>query len=293
MPQSGGNLSAKSPYILTAPWLTRESVVRQGAVLDMRRASISKVLFQYCAVISVACATLGGAYAVGPDTASVPPADPAPCLAAISANDDEKIVGECGALIDNEKTAKSDRLKALIARARVFTRKEQLERAIADYDVALRLDPAQADLLDSRGELWWKKGDRPKALADFGAAIKANPDHPTARGNYKRLAQELERLGALMAVAGKPSFNCATARRPVEKAICANPELANLDRQINAVNTKVVRDATADSPRAGRALQQEQDAFLSQRNASFGRPDYDLQKAMRERLDHLLTIERQ
>jgi uncharacterized protein len=96
-----------------------------------------------------------------------------------------------------------------------------------------------------------------------------------------------------MAVAGKPSFNCATARRPVEKAICGNPELANLDRQINAVNTKVVRDATADSPRAGRALQQEQDTFLSQRNAAFGRPDYDLQKAMRERLDHLLAIERQ
>jgi hypothetical protein len=59
------------------------------------------------------------------------------------------------------------------------------------------------------------------------------------------------------------------------------------------VNSKVVRDATADSPRAGRALQREQDEFLSQRNAGFGRPDYDLQKAMRERLEHLLAIERQ
>jgi uncharacterized protein len=94
-----------------------------------------------------------------------------------------------------------------------------------------------------------------------------------------------------MAVHNKPSFNCATARRPVEKAICASPELANLDRQINAVNTKVVREAASDSPRASRALQHAQDEFMARRNAGFGRPDYDLQKAMKERLDHLLAIE--
>jgi uncharacterized protein YecT (DUF1311 family) len=156
----------------------------------------------------------------------------------------------------------------------------------------LWLDPALADIHNARGELWRKKGDRPKALADFGAAIKLNPNHLAAKANYRSLAHELERLGALIAVAGKPSFNCATARRPVEKAICANPELANLDREINAVNSKVVRDATADSPRAGRALQREQDEFIARRNASFGRPDYDLQQVMRERLDHLLAVQR-
>ena len=128
-------------------------------------------------------------------------------------------------------------------------------------------------------------------MADFAAAIKLNPDHPAAKGNYKSLAQELERIGALMAVNNKPSFNCATARRAVEKAICANPELANLDREINAVHTKVVREAASDSARAGRALQREQDAFLAARNASFGRPGYDLHKAMKARLDHLLAIE--
>src|SRR5581483_1472834 len=243
-------------------------------------------------IVGVALLVSPPLHATGADTGTVPPVDPAACWAAITAGDDDKVTADCGALIDNEKTAKADRIKALVARAAVFARKDQLDRAISDYGEVLRLEP-QADIYNSRGELWWKRGDRPKALADFGAAMKLNPDHPTAKGNYKRLAEELERLGALMAVAGKPSFNCATARRPAEKAICASPELANLDRQINAVNTKVVRDATADSPRAGRALQHEQDEFLTRRNAAFGHPDYDLQKAMRERLDHLLAIERQ
>ncbi len=95
-----------------------------------------------------------------------------------------------------------------------------------------------------------------------------------------------------MAVAGEPAFNCSTAKRPVEKAICGSPDLANLDRQINAVNSKVVHDATADSPRAGRALQQQQDDFLARRNADFGKPGYDLPKVMSERLQRLLEIER-
>jgi tetratricopeptide (TPR) repeat protein len=230
--------------------------------------------------------------ATGSDPPLVPPVDPAPCFAAIAANDDDKIIAACGPLIDNEKTSKADRIKALIARADAYDRKDQADRAIGDDDAVLRLDPTLADIFNARGVLWRKKGDRPHALADFAAAIKLNPNHPAAKANYKSLAQELERLGALLAVNDKPSFNCAAARRPVEKAICTNPELANLDRQINAVNTKVVREATRDSPRAGRALQQEQDEFLTRRNAAFGRPDFDLLKAMRERLDHLLAVER-
>jgi len=207
-------------------------------------------------------------------------------MSAISASDDEKVIGDCSVLIDHEKTAKADRLKALVARGGAYGRKGEAEHAIADYDAALRLEPGQADLLNARGELWWKKGDRPKALADFGAAIKLKPDHQVARGNYRKLAQELERLGALMAVAGKPSFNCAAARRPVEKAICANPELANLDRQIHAVNIRVMREA--QSVRERQALQREQDEFVARRNADFGKPGYDLLKVMRDRLQHLL-----
>jgi tetratricopeptide (TPR) repeat protein len=231
------------------------------------------------------------ALAIGSEPGPIERVDPAPCFAAIAANDDDKIMAECGGLIDNEKSAKADRIKALIARAGVFARKDQPDRAVADYDTVLQLDPSLADIYNTRGELWWKKGDRPKALADFGAALKLNPNQEAAKKNFKSLAQELERIGALMAVAGKPSFDCANARRPVEKAICANPELANLDREINAVNTKVVRDASKDGSRAGRTMQREQDEFLAHRDAAFGRPDYDLQKAMRERLDHLLAIE--
>ena len=66
--------------------------------------------------------------------------------------------------------------------------------------MVLRFDPTLADTFNARGELWRKKGDRPRALADFGAAIKLNPRHEAARANYKSLALELERIGAQMAI---------------------------------------------------------------------------------------------
>src|SRR6267154_6204218 len=79
-------------------------------------------------------------FATGAETDKEPPIDPAPCFAAISANDDDKIASLCGALIDSDKTVKADRIKALIARAGAFSRRDQIDRAIADYDSVLRFD---------------------------------------------------------------------------------------------------------------------------------------------------------
>jgi tetratricopeptide (TPR) repeat protein len=132
--------------------------------------------------------------------------DPRLCLAAAAANDADKVIAICGPLIENEKTLKADRIKALIARAGAYDRNAQIDRAIGDYDRALQLEPTLADIFNARGELWRRKGDRPRALADFGAAIKLNPQHEAARANYKSLALELERIGAQMAIKPAPSI---------------------------------------------------------------------------------------
>ena len=251
----------------------------------MPMAHYRKLPLRSLSIVFALCAALSRA-AIGAEPARDVPVDAAPCLAAAAVSDD-KVIATCGPLIDNEKTVKADRIKALVARAGAYDRQQMVDGAIADYSAALALDGSMADVFNARGELYRRKGDRPKALADFGAALKLSPDHPAAKGNYKSLALELERVGALIATYGKPSFNCATAKRAVEKAICASAELANLDREINAANARVV-----DAAGAGRALQREQDEFLARRNASFGRSDYDLRRAMKERLEHLLAIEK-
>jgi tetratricopeptide (TPR) repeat protein len=229
------------------------------------------------------------AFATGAEPARDVQVDATPCIAAAASGDDDKTIEACGELIGNEKTARADRIKALIARAAALDRKDRPSEAIEDYDTVLRLDPTLADVFNARGELRRRRGNLPKALADFGAAIKVNLEHPAARANYKSLAQELERIGALIAVAGKPSFYCKTARRAVEKAICANRELADLDREIHAMNVRVISDAQNIDD--ARKLQREQEAYIARRNAEFGRPGYDLRKAMKKRLQDIVGVD--
>ncbi len=126
-------------------------------------------------------------------------------------------------MIDNEKTAKPDRVKALIARGALASRHDRIDQAISDYGRALQLDPSLADIFNARGELWIRQGNRPRAVQDFGAALKLNPNHEKAKANHKAMARELERIGAQMAVAGKPSFSCARAKRAVEKGDLRQP----------------------------------------------------------------------
>ena len=124
--------------------------------------------------------------------------DPAPCNAAIASEKDDDVIRVCDALIDNDKTERADRLKALLARGAAYQRLDDVDRAIVDYSDALRIDPKLADIFNTRGELYRGRGDRPRALADFSAALKLNPQHAVARANFKALALELEKIGAGM-----------------------------------------------------------------------------------------------
>jgi tetratricopeptide (TPR) repeat protein len=249
-----------------------------------------KKLLQLSGAVVLATLSLGAARAA---TGGEPPAaaqiDVAACLSATAADDMDRGGPACAAVIDNEKTAKPDLIKALIARGALLARHDQIDRAIADDSRALLLDPTLADVFNTRGELWLKKGDKPRAVQDFGAALRIDPNHEKAKVNHKAIARELERIGAQMAVAGKPSFNCAGARRPVEKAICGNRELADLDREVYAANARVLREVRNEGE--ARKLQREQDDFIARRNAGFGRPGYDLKKAMQDRLQRLNGVD--
>ncbi|MBB4372351.1 tetratricopeptide (TPR) repeat protein [Bradyrhizobium sp. cir1] len=247
-------------------------------------------LIQWSAAAVISALPVGAAHgATGGEPAAVAQVDIAPCLAATVADDMDKAATACADVIDNEKTAKSDLIKALIARGAWYARHDQIDRAIADDSRALLLDPTLADMFNARGELWLKKGDKPKAVQDFGAALKIDPNHEKAKANHKAMARELERIGAQMAVAGKPSFNCTRAARAVEKAICGNRELADLDREIYGSHLRAIREA--QSPSEVRKIQREQDAFVARRNAEFGRPGYDLKKAMQERLQQINGVD--
>ena len=216
---------------------------------------------------------------------------PRPAWRRSAANDDDKIISVCGALIDNEKTARADRIKALIARGGAYDRKDMIDRAIDDYDTRAAARSGAGRCLQRARRALAQEGRPAQGAGRFRRGDQAEPgSSPAAKANYKSLAQELERLGALMAVAGKPSFNCA--HRPArggegdlrQSGACRSRSRDQCDEYQG-------RSATPRNPRDGRALQREQDAFIARRNAEFGRPGYDLRKAMKERLQDIVGVD--
>jgi tetratricopeptide (TPR) repeat protein len=78
--------------------------------------------------------------------------------------------------------------------------KGELDRAIADYDQALRLDAKDEHAYVNRGAAWSDKGDLDRAIADYTEAIRLNPedaDPYVNRGVAWKAKGELDRAIAV------------------------------------------------------------------------------------------------
>ncbi len=74
--------------------------------------------------------------------------------------------------------------------------KGEIDKAIADYNVALRLKPDFANAHDNRGNAYRDRGEPEKALIDYDAALKLRPDDIVARYNRAHVEVELGRYAA-------------------------------------------------------------------------------------------------
>ena len=57
----------------------------------------------------------------------------------------------------------------------VWGAKNDYDRAIAEYDQAIRLGFNRAEVYNNRGNVWDRKGEKDRAIADSDAAIRLNP----------------------------------------------------------------------------------------------------------------------
>jgi tetratricopeptide (TPR) repeat protein len=158
-----------------------------------------------------------------------------------------------------------------------YQAKKDYDRAIADYDRAIKLNPGYVRAYNNRGAAWRAKDDIDKAIADYERALRIDPHMDTAAENLAALRRERDRRASVSGANSlRPSFDCDDAERAVEKAICSDPELSRLDRQID----DAYKAALAELDRRGVArLKREQRAYINRRNREFGDPDYQARDA--------------
>jgi tetratricopeptide (TPR) repeat protein len=72
--------------------------------------------------------------------------------------------------------------------------KHDVDRALADYDAAIRLDPKFLPPFNNRGLLCERRGSLDRAPADFQAVLAADPKSASAAERIKRVEQKLAML---------------------------------------------------------------------------------------------------
>jgi tetratricopeptide (TPR) repeat protein len=102
------------------------------------------------------------------------------------------------ALADYNQAIRADRAyaTAFVNRGLVWRDKNDVERAIADFSEAIRLAPRYAFAFNNRGIAFRSKGDLNRAVSDFGDAIRLDPNYALAyhnRANARRDMGDLDR----------------------------------------------------------------------------------------------------
>ena len=72
---------------------------------------------------------------------------------------------------------------AYINRGNVYALKSDVDRAIADFNEAIKLEPTYAIAYNNRGNVYRAKGDLDRAIADFNEAIRLDPKYSEAFTN--------------------------------------------------------------------------------------------------------------
>ena len=129
-------------------------------------------------------------------------------------SDPDVIIRSCTFAIDSGQLAEQQVANALNNRGDAYARKEDYDRAIQDFNQAIRLVPNYVRAYYNRGNVHQRKGDFDSAIADYGQAIRLDPKFGDAFNNRGAAYQHMgdnDRAIAAYSQAIRLNPNYATA----------------------------------------------------------------------------------
>ncbi len=172
-----------------------------------------------------------------------------------SGEDPDVRIASCTEIITSaSRKTKQNKIAAYINRGGAYRAKGDFDRAIADLDAALHLDPRSAAALIERASVFHAKGDLDRAIGDYDRAIAAWPQSAAAfygRGEVYRAKDDLDRAVANYDRALQLDANLAAAY--VSRAEVYRRK-GDLDRALADYDAAIERDPDLVSARNSRGL---------------------------------------
>lgn len=154
-------------------------------------------------------------------------------------------IQHCTRAIESGKLSGDALAQLHYSRAIEWTAKHDHDRAIADYDAAIRINPKYTDALYNRANAWGEKGDPDRAIADYDAVLRLTPKDSAAhiaravelmvKGDYALAAAGYDaaialepKSGTALMGRGRAYFYSGDAQRSVadlERAFKAEPSV--------------------------------------------------------------------
>jgi len=144
-------------------------------------------------IVAALMLVAGGAWGQAPTDAQL--------CAGIVGNPDIAIQ-HCTKAIESGRYSGEELHQLHVSRGVEWAAKGNHDRAIADYDAAIRLNPKSAEAFHNRGSAWASKGDPDRAIADYDAAIRLDPGESSTyagraveraiKGDYARAVTDFD-----------------------------------------------------------------------------------------------------
>jgi len=151
-------------------------------------------------VNSIASVLAAAALLAAGSVAGQEPTDAERC--ASIANNPDLAIAHCTKAIESGRHSGADQARLFLYRGVERAAKSDYDRAISDYDAAIRLDPKTPNAFHNRGSAWANKGEPDRAIADYDTAIRLSPKEASAysgravewmvKGEYARAAADFD-----------------------------------------------------------------------------------------------------
>lgn len=146
----------------------------------------------------------------------------------------DRMIGACTAILQSGRLDGRPELQSSIyqARASAFSQYQQFDLALADFDRAVALSPADANARYNRAIAFERKGDFDSAITDLNESLRLQPSHPFVhyeRGFVRLKQKDYDRAIEDFNEAIRLKSDNAKAWRDRAQAYRAKGELAKAD----------------------------------------------------------------